>query len=119
MAEVHAVAGWVVLAVVACFLIVSIVLARLREGDRLDRLDRAGRALTALLVVQVALGLLTFLSGRRPSEPLHFLYGAAVVGVLPLASSFASEAPPRARSAVMAVACVIVLGLVWRVFATG
>jgi hypothetical protein len=117
MAAAHAAGGLVVVVAVCCFLIASVVCARFIEPR--PWLEAAGKAVMTILAAQLALGAVTLLGGRRPAEPLHFLYGVAAVGVFPLAGAFAAEAPPRARSGVMAVASAIALALVWRAFQTG
>ena len=76
-------------------------------------------ALTLILGLQVVLGAVVLLGGARPREPLHFLYGAASLGVIPLARSFAAEAPARPRAAVMVGAAVVLLLLLWRLASTG
>ncbi len=73
----------------------------------------------ASLVVQVLVGVLLYVGGSRPLEPLHLLYGVAILAVLPLASSFAADAPPRPRSGVRAVAGLMVVLLAWRLLSTG
>ncbi len=80
--------------------------------------ERLRRAVLALVASEVLLGGVLWLSGARPAEGLHLLYGALILGPLPLASSFAAEAPPRARSWVLAVAGGLLLLFAWRLFAT-
>ncbi len=74
---------------------------------------------TAVVVVEAAIGAAAYLTGARPGEPLHLVYGAAAVALLPLAASFASEAPPRPRAWVLAVTLGILLILFWRLASTG
>jgi len=81
--------------------------------------DRARIALIALVAVEAALGAIAWLGGDRPREALHYLYGVAALAVLPLAATFSSEAPPRPRAAVMAVAGLVLTVLAWRLASTG
>jgi hypothetical protein len=73
----------------------------------------------AVFVAQSLIGLVLLLGGGAPSEGLHLLYAIGLVVVIPLAQSFATDAPDRARSVVLAVAGIIALALAWRLFATG
>jgi hypothetical protein len=64
------------------------------------------------------------LTGARPADPLHFLYGAAVLVALPIAILFGARTPPadgsRARrDAWTIVGAVVVLGILFRLYATG
>ena len=117
MARAHAAGAWVVLVAVACFIAIAIVTARLKAPARL--LDGARRAVIALIGVQVALGAIAYAIGGRPEEPLHLLYGIAVLAALPLAQGFSREAPAAARAGTLAVAAAIMLALVGRSFGTG
>jgi hypothetical protein len=99
-----------------CFLAAALLFARVTQPR--PWFDVVGKGLVALLAVQLVLGLLAYSSGGRPEEFLHVLYGAAALAVLPLARSFASEAPSRARAGTMAVAAAGMLALVWRAFST-
>jgi len=91
--------------------------------------DGAGRAHGVLRSLRIAigivvgleamLGVILFATGQRPAEGLHLLYGLAILGVIPLAASLTAEAPPRPRAAVLAVAAVVQLLLVWRLYTTG
>jgi hypothetical protein len=76
-------------------------------------------ATMAVALVAVAIGALLFATGARPDELLHILYGIALIAVLPLAMTFAEEAPVKARAGVVAGAALIGLILTWRLFVTG
>jgi hypothetical protein len=73
----------------------------------------------AVAVAAAGLGAVLFATGSRPDELLHLLYGIALIAILPLAMTFAEEAPPGARAGVVAGAAVIGLILTWRLFVTG
>jgi heme A synthase len=117
MQPLHASLGPIVGVAALVFAIVAGISAWLDRWHGLVR--RLSLALGALLVLQVVLGVVVFLTGSRPSEGLHVLYGIVVLAVLPLASSFAAEAPPRPYSGVLAVGGLVVLLLAWRLLATG
>lgn len=84
------------------------------------------RALLGLLglLVGVALldgivGLVRLTSGDAPHDPLHVLYGAAVVLVVPVAVGLAVGRSPRHQAAILATAALVALGLVLRLAQTG
>src|SRR6266568_1767991 len=79
----------------------------------------AGTVVTVLVGAEVILGAIAWIGGDRPSEALHYLYAIAALGAVPLAATFASEAPPRPRATVLAVAGLILAVLVWRLASTG
>src|SRR5207247_4239381 len=84
MTVVHAVLG---VGATALFVAAGLVGAwrwwRVQSSPTFWRLLRAAQA---LLVVDVALGGVLLLAGRRPSDDLHYLYG-----LLPLAVGFVAE----------------------------
>ncbi|MFN2488324.1 MAG: hypothetical protein ABR529_00985 [Actinomycetota bacterium] len=116
LAQLHAGGGWVVVAVTVCFLLAAIVHARFLDPP--SWFERARGLVTIVVGVQILLGALTYGEGARPSDSLHLLYGVAALGALPLANTFASEAPPRARSGALAAGALVTLALAWRLFAT-
>lgn len=117
MSDVHATAGMLTFVATALFLFsaaIAAVLDRWHEGARI----LAGVVLGAI-VVQSGVGLVVLVGGEEPREGLHMLYAVGLVAVIPLALTFASEAPRRSRSAVMAVAGLAALLLAWRLLVTG
>jgi hypothetical protein len=82
-------------------------------------IHRLGLAVTGVFAIQAGIGLLLLAMGKQPMEWLHLLYGAVLVGAIPFGLSFASEAPARDRSGVVAAAAGVALLIVWRLFATG
>lgn len=117
MTEIHAIGGLVVLGGVSLLAAVAVAAVILDRG--FAWVGRLGAVLVIAVGVEVALGAATWLTGRRPGEGLHVLYGIAVLAAFPLASSFAADAPPRERTGVVAVAAVVSLLLIWRLYATG
>jgi hypothetical protein len=116
MAQLHSLGASIVLAAVVLVGAVAAVSA-LRGGAWW--IDQLRRAATAVIGLQVVTGLALFISGGRPHESLHLLYGLTALGVLPLAGSFAGQAPPRPRAWVLSVACLILVVVAWRLAATG
>lgn len=108
-------ASIVVAAVVATGLTAAVL--ALRGGS--PWVDRLRLGLTAVIGLQVALGAVTLIGGKQPAEPLHLLYGAVGLLVLPAASSFAAEAPHADRAWVVVAACAVLLLLAWRLASTG
>lgn len=71
--------------------------------------------LAALL--QGAAGLLLILD--RPLDPIHALYGLALVLALPLAATMVSGSAPRGQSVALGIAALFAAGLALRGIATG
>ncbi len=117
MQAVHAAGGMILFGVSGVFALAALALTAL--GGVRPWLEWARRILTFLLLMQVFLGALLYATGDRPAEGLHVLYGALVVGTLPVAHTFSSEAPAKARSGVLCAAGVVTLGLLWRLLRTG
>ena len=117
MQQLHATGGVVLLGAIAVFSLILLVLAFTR-GAR-PWIERARTLLTALIALQAAVGALLYVTGGRPGETLHVLYGVVALAALPLASSFSSEAPPKARAGVLALGGLLTLGLLVRLLSTG
>jgi 4-amino-4-deoxy-L-arabinose transferase-like glycosyltransferase len=117
MTQLHSALALPVLLAVAAFALASVLAAWLDRGHA--PLQYARWVLGAGLALEVLFGVIAYLGGSRPAEALHLIYGIAVVAVLPLASTFAADAPPRARSGVMALAGLVMLLLIWRLLSTG
>jgi len=117
MSPLHSALALPLVLALAAFGLASVLAAWSDRGHA--ALMHARWILGAGLALEVLLGAGAFLGGSRPAETLHLLYGVALLAVLPLASSFAADAPPRARSGVMGFAGVVMLLLVWRLASTG
>jgi hypothetical protein len=73
-----------------------------------------------MLVLTSLLGAVTALTVRPPRDFLHLVYGALAVSVLPIAWAVGrSRSDARRVVIVLAVACVVQLILVVRLFQTG
>ena len=116
MGQPHSLGASTVLGAVLVSGVVGTV-AALRGGS--TWIDQLRRGLTVFIGLQVATGVALFVSGARPHESLHLLYGLVAIAILPLAGSFASEAPPRPRAWVLAGACMLLLIVAWRLASTG
>jgi heme A synthase len=116
MPALHGLGASIVLGAGLLFVIGSALLSR-RGGS--PWVDRAGMVVAALLAAEAVLGAITWLGGNRPRESLHYLYAVAALATLPIAATFASEAPPRPRAVVMAVAGALLVILTWRLASTG
>jgi len=116
MPQLHSVGASVVLASVVVTGLAAVLIAMRGGSPWTDRL-RIG--LTVVIGLQILAGLAPFATAARPRETLHLLYGLAALAILPLAGTFASEAPPRPRAWVLAAACLIILVVAWRLSSTG
>lgn len=116
MASLHAVGALVVFATAGVAMVIAAI-AALRGGARW--VDQLRTVVLAVVAVQAAIGAVAYLGGSRPAEPLHVVYGLAALAILPLAGTFASEAPPRPRAWVLVAALAILLVLAWRLSSTG
>jgi hypothetical protein len=116
MAQLHAVGASIVLGAVLVTGLIA-TFAALRGGSPWT--DRLRPGLTVVIGLQVAGGVALYVSGARPNESLHLLYGLATLAILPLASTFAAQAPPRARGWVLVASCAILLAVAWRLASTG
>lgn len=117
MTQMHAWSAVAVIVVFALLVVAGGAAGMTRRGFMaVEWLRRGAIGIAAIALVA---GAAAFLAGARPAELLHLLYAAALLGVLPLASVFAAEAPPTARAGVLGGAAAIGLILAWRLFATG
>jgi hypothetical protein len=125
----HSATVWVILAVAGITLIVDIVLffmtrqaADLETGTiaawrRIFRILLA--VTTGLGVLQVIFGLLLLASGEHPEEGLHFVYGAIVLGAIPVAYVYSDQKQVRRDLVIMGIAVIAVIGAAVRAMATG
>jgi len=116
MAQLHSIGASVVLGALVVTGLAGVLIA-IRGGSRWT--DRLSIGLTVAFGLQVAGGVVLLAVGARPRESLHLLYGLAALALLPLVTTFASEAPPRPRAWVLVSACLILMVLAWRLATTG
>lgn len=101
----------------AAFFVFALYCAR--TGVHGDVLDRMRIGVVSIAALQVALGAVLYATGRRPGETLHLLYGLVAVGSIPMAATFAFEAPPKAKAGALAAAAGLMLVMIWRLWVTG
>lgn len=73
----------------------------------------------ALFISQGLVGVVMFLSGRRPHDGLHWLYGVLLVIVLPIAATYTSGRDSRREALVYGIAGFFMTGLTIRALTTG
>ena len=73
----------------------------------------------AASVAQGLLGLLVLLFRGGPAEPLHLLYGVALVLAMPLAATLVREQTRRGQSVALGLAALFTAGLAIRGIMTG
>jgi len=80
-----------------------------------------GALIWVLVAIGVAglVGVIIALTAKPPDDPLHVLYGVLAAAALPGAALIARDRPPGQRPVVLAIAMVVLLILVVRLFQTG
>ncbi len=79
--------------------------------------DRVILGVEAVVLLGVATGGVILLTGGRPADPLHLLYAAVAMAVLPVARFWSRLA--RHRAIALTVAALLLAGLALRLFQTG
>ena len=119
MAEIHALVARIVLVLVIVIAAWSVVLVVSHRpvGAALA----AGVAWVVIMVAASGLfGIVTAILGGPPSDPLHIVYGVLAALVLPGAWAIArTRAEPQRTAVILAVASVVQVILVIRLFQTG
>ena len=119
MAEVHGLLARVVLVLVVVTAAWSVVLA---AGHRPVRPALVG-GLVWIVILAVATGLLgvaNAVAAGAPGDPLHIVYGVLATLVMPGAWAIAQTRPgPQRTAPVLAVASIVQVILVVRLFQTG
>ncbi len=72
-----------------------------------------------MLVLQGVFGITLVLSGYRPAQPLHFLYGGLSVFVLPILMQYARVRPEHQRPLIYGLGALFIMGLAIRAMMTG
>jgi hypothetical protein len=81
--------------------------------------DRAILFALALVVANVFVGAGIAVGGRRPADPLHYLYAILAIVVLPIARFGGGESWARRRALVIGLGAIVLVGLVVRLVQTG
>jgi hypothetical protein len=76
-------------------------------------------AASLMVVITSAGGLGLWIGGASPRESLHFIYALIALAMVPVSSGLSARASTRARALTVAVASLIALGLIVRLFQTG
>ena len=117
MAEVHGILAWIVAVAAGGVLVASSAMAIGAATSRLW-LDRAILALLAAALTVAIIGLPLAVAGAPPADPLHLVYGAAVVG-LPIGGRYVTRGDgPRRMGRAMTVVSLVTLGVLFRAFTT-
>jgi hypothetical protein len=116
LVELHLVLAGLVAASGALLALVVLAGAVTRRPVRFAR-DRVILGAVVLVVVGVASGLLILGTGGRPDDPLHLVYAAAALIVLPTARFW--DRLERWRGAALGVGGVLLAALVLRLLQTG
>ena len=69
--------------------------------------------------LQAAIGIAMLVSGFRPKDTLHILYGIAPFLALGYAFGYSARLKPRRESLLLGVAALFTFGLIIRAFTTG
>ena len=117
MIQAHVVGAVIVLVGATVFFVFALYCAR--TGKHADLLMRMRTGVVALAGAEVAVGALLYAMGERPVENLHILYGLVSVAAIPMAASFALEAPPKGRAGALAAGAGLMLIMIWRLWETG
>lgn len=76
-------------------------------------------ATASLGALQAVLGGLLYLSGARPGEQLHLVYGGIVLLAIPIAYAYSDQKRTRRDLIIMVIAVVALIGAAVRAFMTG
>ncbi len=119
------------LATAASLLVISSAIwsaiAGRRSGGRRDHRSAVDRAVLVVLgstLVGCLIGAVLLVTGSRPADPLHFVYGPAAVLVLPVAIWVGARGTRSGSARVprdvwTAGGGLVLLGIALRLFATG
>lgn len=113
--------GWLGLSVgIPTAVLFLLGIAALTTG-RWDRhaADRLVLAVLLVTSVAVASGVVTALVVRAPTDPLHLVYGAAALAVMPVARYLGRAGDRRRRAGWLAVGSLVLLALLVRLLQTG
>ena len=118
MAELHVALAWIAVAGA-----VAVVAAALPTAAGRSASYRLGDLAILVLVGSTAAaalgGLVLLLLGHRPSEALHFLYGAVALAAMPMARYAMRDRSVSQMARFVALAGVVVLVSIVRLFMTG
>jgi hypothetical protein len=116
IATIHLVAALMVGAS-AIAVVAVVITGRMAGRDVRFALDRAILAALGFVAIGIVVGLVILATGGRPTDPLHLLYAAVALLILPIARF--SDRLAGHRLLAVGVGGVILAGLVVRLFQTG
>ena len=88
-----------------------------RQGGQ--RFEQVQAAIVAAFLIAAVSGGFLLVTGARPGEGLHLLYGVIALAVIPLARSFLGRMNARSAAALLLVAFVVLGAVTYRLFTTG
>jgi hypothetical protein len=118
MDALHAILAWVAAAAAVAVVVVGAAVAVGRLSSR-RLVDRAILASLGATGAAGAAGLVLPLTNRPPGDPLHLLYGVVAFAALPLARYHARDGRIERIGRWVAVAGIVVVGAMLRLFMTG
>jgi hypothetical protein len=80
--------------------------------------DRAQVSMVGIIALAAIVGAASFITGARPADGLHLLYGAVAILLIPFARSFL-RGIARRDTLILLVAVIALGGVIYRLFATG
>ena len=114
----HRLLAYAAVATTAVGVVWSLLLIARQRADA-PGFERFQAAVVSLVIVGAASGTVLLVAGAQPAEPLHLLYAAVAVVVIPFARSVAGRTIER-RGAVILLAAFAALGaIIYRLFTTG
>ncbi|HEX8941361.1 MAG TPA: hypothetical protein VF763_14495 [Candidatus Limnocylindrales bacterium] len=81
--------------------------------------DRCLLAAEAGLLIALLSGPLLLVAGHQPADPLHFLYAGVALLALPIARAVGGQGRPRRRAGSVLIGCLVLAGVLLRLFQTG
>jgi hypothetical protein len=117
MQVIHQVLADAALVAVIIVVVWTVVLA-VSRGTPGRGYDRAQASTVGIIALAAIVGAASFISGARPADGLHLLYGAVAILLIPFARSFLRGVAPR-DTLILLVAVVALGGVIYRLFATG
>ena len=81
--------------------------------------SRAASWVLIVIAMTSAGGLGLLVSGKRPAETLHLLYGALAFAAIPIADSLTKSWTPRSKGVATMLSSILAVVLVARLIATG
>lgn len=116
IANVHHIAA-LLAGATALVLLLVVGFGALRHRPTRFAADRAILLALAVVALGILSGLLVFLGGGAPADPLHFVYAVVALAILPAIRFWDRLA--RHRSAALGIGALLLAGLALRLFQTG